>query len=342
MVALPVVLSKEQILSPPRRNLMCRKAIVMTFLCLLALVATSAQNTQRSGNHFKSSSPNPLVGGDDGLRTTADFEAALASRPDANGKVFVSRCRFAPFSDSTNLYTPFAGTQTSDAIVGDTQFPFADVALPGRTGATGGQGVFARLGSCGDPVLAFGPDGTLYCAGLGCNFRAHSTASALSVSVSHDGGMTWSAPHMVTFTDPNVIFNDKDWISVGPDGTVYVTWTRFQSRPAGLFGFGSNPIAISRSHDGGDTWSDFTIVSDRAHPFDQGSQPQVAPDGTVYVAYEGATPSTGFAGDAIIVARSTDGGKSFTNQEVARAYDDSNCYPINVAQNRQTLSGEQF
>lgn len=365
---------------------------VIAIIAIASLVSYShPASSQASGNHFKNSSPNPLVGGDDGLRTPLDFEAALASRPDPNGKVFVSRCRFAPFSTSTSLYTPFAGTQTSDAIVGDTQFFFADgthcfnpqnesnivvnpanpnnvvtsaneyrfdgdsayvsmdggqtftdVVLPGRTGATGGQGVFARLGSCGDPVLAFAPDGTLYYVGLGCNFRAHSTASALSVSVSHDGGMTWGAPHMVHFTDPNVFFNDKDWISVGPDGTVYVTWTRFQSHPGGLFGFGSSPIVISASHDGGNTWSDFTVVSDPSHPFNQGSQPRVAPDGTLYVAYEGSTPSTGFFGDAIIVARSTDGGKTFTNSEVARAFDDFNCYPINVAQGRQTLSREQF
>jgi hypothetical protein len=70
--------------------------------------------------------------------------------------------------------------------------------------------------------------------------------------------------------------------------------------------------------------------------------PIVAPDGTLYVAYEGATPSTGYAGDAIIVARSTNGGKTFANAEVARVYDDENCYPRNVAQNRQTLSGEEF
>ena len=372
---------------------MRRKAIVMTFLCLLVLVATPAQNptnSQGSGNHFRSSTPDPLAGGDEGLRTPADFEAALASRPDANAKVFVSRCRFAPFSNSTNLYTSFAGTQTSDAIVGDTQFFFADgthcfnpqnesnivvnpndpknvvtsaneyrfdgdsayvskdggktftdVVLPGLTGSTGGQGVFARLGSCGDPVLAFGPDGTLYYVGLNCNFRKGSTASGVAVSASHDGGMTWGAPKMVHFTDPNELFNDKDWITVGPDGTVYVTWTRFKSNGA-LQGFAGSPIAVSASRDGGDTWSDFTKVSDDSHPFNQGSQSVVAPDGTLYVAYEGATPSTGFFGDAIILARSTDGGKTFTNTEVARAYDDFNCYPRNVAQGRHTLSGEQF
>ena len=46
----------------------------------------------------------------------------------------------------------------------------------------------------------------------------------------------------------------------------------------------------------------------------------------------------------LIVARSTDGGKNFTNTEVARVYDDLDCYPIQQpgAQNRQTLSFEQF
>lgn len=359
-------------------------ALVLIGLCLDSSPALAA------GNRFKNSAPDPLAGHDDGLRTPADFEAALAARPSANSQVFVSRCRFAPFSTSVSLYTPFAGTQTADAIVGDTTFSFADgttcfnpqnesnivinptnsnnvvtsaneyridgdevyvsmdagksfvdVVLPGRTGATGGKGVFARLGSCGDPVLAFASDGTLYYAGLACNFRAHSTASALSVSVSHDGGMTWGAPHMVTFTDPNEFFNDKDWITVGPDGTVYVTWTRFKSHGT-LKGFAGSPIMMKISHDGGKTWSGLIKVSDGSHPFNQGSQPQVAPDGTVYVAYEGATPSTGFFGDAIIVARSTDGGRRFANTEVARAFDDFNCYPINVAQGRQTLSGEQF
>jgi len=363
------------------------KILLRTVLVVSVFALTAAAD---SGNRFKNSAPDPLASNDDGLFTPAQFEAAVAARPDLSGKIFVSRCRFAPFSTSTTLYAPFAGTQTADAIVGDTTFPlanntkcynpqnesnivinptdlnnvvtsaneyridgdevyvskdggktFKDVVLPGRTGATGGQGVFARVGSCGDPVLAFGPDGTLYYVGLNCNFRKGSTASGVAVSVSHDGGTTWGEPKMVHFTDPNELFNDKDWITVGPDGTVYVTWTRFKSHGA-LQGFAGSPIVISASRDGGNTWSDFTKVSDGSHPFNQGSQVVVAPDGTVYVAYEGATPSTGFFGDAIILARSTDGGKTFTNTELARAYDDFNCYPFNVAQGRQTLSGEQF
>jgi hypothetical protein len=128
-------------------------------------------------------------------------------------------------------------------------------------------------------------------------------------------------------------------MTVGPDGAVYVTWTRFKVAKGAYF---ESPIVLSKSTDGGQSWSDWVMVSDRSHPFNSGSFPQVAPDGTLYIAYEGATPSTEYNGDAIILARSTDGGSTFTNTELARAFDDNNCYPRNIAQNRQTLSGEEF
>ena len=44
------------------------------------------------------------------------------------------------------------------------------------------------------------------------------------------------------------------------------------------------------------------------------------------------------------MARSVDGGKNLSNTEVARVFDDADCYPIQRpgAQNRQTLSFQQF
>ncbi len=43
-----------------------------------------------------------------------------------------------------------------------------------------------------------------------------------------------------------------------------------------------------------------------------------------------------------MLARSTDGGLTFTNVELGRVYDDIGCYPANVAQGRARLSFEQF
>jgi hypothetical protein len=166
------------------------------------------------------------------------------------------------------------------------------------------------------------------------------TPSGVAVAASHDGGATWTPPVMVHYEDANNFFNDKEWIAAGSGGTVYVTWTRFNLGPHGA-GYISSPIVVSVSHDYGSSWSDPVEVSDAAHPFDQGSSPAVAPDGTLYVAYEG-NQANDVTRDQVVLARSTDGGQTFTNSELGRVYDDVGCYPTNVAQGRARLSFEQF
>jgi hypothetical protein len=217
---------------------------------------------------------------------------------------------------------------------------FTDVILPGWDPATGGTGLFKHVQAGGDPVLAFAPDGTLYYNALVYDFSfANHTPSGVAVAVSHDGGANWAAPVMVHYESANNFFNDKEWIAAGANGDVYVTWTLFKSNKP--HGYISSNIVASVSHDHGATWSDPIAVSDSSHPFDQGSSPAVAPDGTVYVAYEG-NQADDVSRDQIVLARSTDGGLTFTNTELGRVYDDVGCYPLNVAQGRARLSFEQF
>ena len=225
---------------------------------------------------------------------------------------------------------------------------FSDVALPGWDPSTGGTGAFSHVQAGGDPVLSFASDGTLYYAALVYDFSVKSppsktnpshTPSGVAVAVSHDGGATWGAPVMVHYESANPFFNDKEWIAAGPNGTVYTTWTLFQSDPAG--NYLSSNIMLSVSHDYGATWSKPITVSDAAHPYDSGSSPMVAPDGTLYVAYEGNQASD-LTKDQTVVARSTDGGTTFTNTEIGRVYDDVGCYPANQSQGRARLSYEQF
>jgi hypothetical protein len=218
---------------------------------------------------------------------------------------------------------------------------FTDVILPAWDPATGGSGLFKHVQAGGDPVLAFAPDGTLYYSALVYDFSfVNRTPSGVAVAVSHNGGATWSTPVMVHYEAANNFFNDKEWIAAGAGGNVYVTWTLFKSN-FGQGGYISSKIVEAVSHDHGATWSSPITVSDSAHPFDQGSSPAVAPDGTVYVAYEGNQASD-VTKDQIVLARSTNGGLTFTNVELGRLYDDPGCYPLNVAQGRQRLSFEQF
>jgi hypothetical protein len=222
---------------------------------------------------------------------------------------------------------------------------WSNVFLPGWTRSSGGAGVFSHMDSCGDPVLAFSPDGKrLYYSGLVCNFdKFPRTMSGVAVAVSQDGGATWAPPTMVDYRASGDFFNDKEWLTTGPGDAVYVTWTKFYQGPRGL-GYLRSPIVMASSSNGGKSWSSVKAVSDDAHPYNQGSQVLVAPNGVVYVAYEGSDPTTGYATDQIVVARSTDGGTSFVNSQVGRAYDDLDCYPLQLpgAQGRQTLTNEQF
>lgn len=218
---------------------------------------------------------------------------------------------------------------------------FADVLLPGWDPATGGTGQFTHVSAGGDPVLSFGKDGTLYFAALVYDFSySNRTPSGVAVASSRDGGATWTAPVMVHYESANNFFNDKEWIAAGAGGEVYVTWTHFNQGAHGA-GYTSSNIVGAVSHDHGRTWSEMITVSDRAHPYDQGSSPAYGPDGTLYVAYEGNQAGDPTR-DQTVVARSTDGGKTFTNTEVGRVYDDVGCYPLNLAQGRQRLSYEQF
>jgi hypothetical protein len=237
-------------------------------------------------------------------------------------------CDFTGLNDGTAwAYSSFDGGAT-----------WTNVQVPGLTAETGGQGQFTKTDSAGDPAMAIGPDGTVYYANI--VFSRTSPASGVAVSVSHDGGLTWDQPNMVTWVKAANFFNDKEFITAGPDGKVVVTWTKFFQGPQGA-GFLQSPIVMAISFDHGHTWNNQgRAVSDASHPFNSGSMPLYGPDGALYVAYEGAQPSTGFATDATVVARSTDDGAHFTNVELGRVYDDLDCYP--VFGGRQTLTDEHF
>ena len=215
---------------------------------------------------------------------------------------------------------------------------WGNVQLPGLTAGTGGSGNFKRFDSAGDPVVTFGPDGTAYYANIA--FSRVSPASGVAVSVSKDGGRTWSEPNMVTYTGAGNFIHDKEWIAAGPDGKVVVTWTRFDFGPR-QSAYRQSPIVGAFSKDSGKTWNRQSFpISDATRPFNQGSQVQYGTDGALYVAYEAASPATGYQTDVVVLARSTNDGQSFETRELSRVYDDLDCYPIYAG--RQTLTDMHF
>lgn len=224
---------------------------------------------------------------------------------------------------------------------------WANVLLPHLTFQTGATGALSDMDSAGDPAVAFGPNNTVYYANL--VFSRLNDGSGIVVSKSTNGGLQWGEPSIV-HTDgvnsagqplPTDIFNDKEWITVDQTtGAVYVTWTQFG--PEG------SPIVFSKSTDGGATWSaprrvNSAFTPGGITPYSQGSIPKIGRNGELYVAYESAVCQTLKCDqptdhDAVIMAKSTDGGQTFKNVEVAVDYD----FPYNPDVGRSTLTDENF
>lgn len=227
---------------------------------------------------------------------------------------------------------------------------WTDVQLPHLNYQTGATGALSDMDSAGDPAIAFGRDNSVYYANL--VFSRLNGASGVVVSTSHDGGLSWGDPSIVHLDGVDSsgnplatgVFNDKEWIAVDThNGTVYVTWTQFLSD-------GTSPVVAASSTDGGNTWSAPVQInpvsgftSGGITPYSSGTIPQVGRHGELYVAYESAVCVSLLCNqatdhDAIVMATSKDGGKSFVNQEIAVNYD----FPVNNDVGRETLTGENF
>lgn len=154
--------------------------------------------------------------------------------------------------------------------------------VPGITTATGG--VWPRAS---DPVLAFGPDGSVYLSVL--LFQPYGCPTAVAVLRSTNGGQTWGRPVYADRRSSCTFSNDKNWIVVDTSpssphyGRIYQFWTPFRFSATGRY-LGS-PQAVRWSDDRARHWSALHYVTGRSAP-SQNSQPMIRPDGTVIDAYE--------------------------------------------------------
>ncbi len=143
-------------------------------------------------------------------------------------------------------------------------------------------------------------------------------------SRSTDGGATYSNPMPISFGTPGFVGQrDLAAVKVGPDGTVYVVWLDTVNR--------QSVYRLAISHDGGQTFQaqNITVAAstdDSVDPapgsrFSQILRPSpsvsIAPNGTLYVAWGNRTgdPVSGHA--VVLLAKSTDGGLTWSAPVVA-------------------------
>jgi hypothetical protein len=144
-----------------------------------------------------------------------------------------------------------------------------------------------------DPSIAVAPDGTVYAAFM--NATAHHTFPVVEASFNH--GQRFSQVVKVVAKQRNN-WGDRDFIAVGPHGTLYLTWdygpsakdvTPICSKNGSCsFATGDLNVVMQKSADGGRHFGPITHVSPGFPASGGDSAPLlVEPDGKIYLEYHG-------------------------------------------------------
>jgi len=218
-------------------------------------------------------------------------------------------------SSSSPAPTPAAPAPPERAVSGATPF-----------GACGGAGGTLFAGAEVEPQLAADPrDASHLVAAWQQDRWSNGSARALMAAASFDGGATWSV-RALPFSacagegaarGGNYLRTSDPWLSLGADGTVFASAI---STAGGTFTPGSrNAVLVSRSADGGRTWSDpATLILDGEAFFNDKESVTADPADArfVYAAWDRLAPD---GSGASYFARSTDGGATW---ETPRVIDD--------------------
>ena len=258
------------------------------------------------------------------------FVAVVGSALASSAKqIRVSRCR----GWNAEVEQAVDGPYVYEAWIGcHSRIGFARSTNGGRTfgPAKGVPGSATRHSSGWDPSIAVAPDGTVYVAYMIDSLvpSAGGTTRVMTpaVAVSTDHGRTFSRHTTLPVPDGPPNWGDRDFIAVGPDGAVYVTWDygpradeiKLLCSRSGSCSFkaGDFNAVVQKSVDGGQTWSDITEISPNYPAGGVYSAPIVAePNGTLDVLdiADPTDPSTlKVSPGGEFFTRSTDGGATWS------------------------------
>ena len=146
-----------------------------------------------------------------------------------------------------------------------------------------------------DPAIVVSAGGVVYAAFMYAT-SFNNPAGSPYVAVSSDHGATFRHASPVIIP-PKQSFSDREFIAVGPDGTVYVTWNfaplakriGFLCSPTGSCSYakGDFNLLITLSHDQGRTWTTPNVVTPN---FPRGGSLEgpvvVGADGEIFVQFD--------------------------------------------------------
>src|SRR3989475_7679144 len=189
----------------------------------------------------------------------------------------------------------------------------AQISLPGASGSNV---------NAWDPAVAVGPDGTVYAAFM----VAKGAQWYPVVATSFDHGATFAQVSSLTPADAKN-WGDREFIAVGPDGSVYVTWDYGPERTSVTFICAANGscafatgdlnVVMQKSVDGGKTFGPLVHVSPGFPASGGDSAPMVIePNGRIDIVYQGyhITSTTTYAMDPAhsYFTSSVDGGSTWS------------------------------
>jgi hypothetical protein len=169
-----------------------------------------------------------------------------------------------------------------------------------------------------EPYLAVNPENpSNLVAGYQESRFANGGARALNYSTSTDGGATWTEgilPNLTVAAGGQWEKASDPWVAFGPNNRAYFVSLLFnQTTP-------DNAIGVSRSSDGGRTWSAPVIVHRSTDDFNDkeamvaDTYPSSPHLGNVYVAWDkNIREGDEFVAQRLLVSRSTDGGLTWGN-----------------------------